>query len=1132
MFDNNTNSYYNCGGAIAVYNSAPVVQYCTFTNNTGSYGGGISCIVDDKDYRSNIIPSIIGNEFHHNNAYLGGAIYCGEFSSFITQNYIYDNKAQYGGAMYIYKDDYNRNIIRNNLIYNNKAYSDGGAFYYNRASVNQANNTIVKNQAGTGGAFYFEESSDVQIFNDIIYFNRAGSGPQAFINDNYSDVYFKNCFIQYGIDGITGDGATYDFKSRMQGNFSTDPLFADTAARDFRLSDSSYCINAGTICLKGMQVPETDIEGHPRLFPGTPVNIDAGACEFQGNPKNRKPCIEHNSDQYTFVSERKELRVVFTDPDITDAHTITITTGNANVTVENLNGNTSGSSYDLVPAADWQGATEIYVRVEDDKGNYAIDTFNLIVSHSYCGSITGNMTWEADTVRILCDVTIEKEATLTIMPGTIVEFDEYAQLKVFGRLLAVGSKENMITFTSSDTSGFNQSGYKGWRGIRFYGPNTSDTSKLVYCIVKYAKGKDMGFAYDNCGGGIFIQDWKNLLISKCQICNNSAVTYGGGIYCRFSGVTIRDNIISNNYTYAQGGGIWVTDNYPYTYLINNVICNNETEYYGGGIYCTNLHSINNVIANNRASKGGGLYLDGGSQELYNTIIWGNIAGESPQVYAVYVSYNNVYLYNNLLDLTKTNLTTNSSVRLYNEQLIGGDPQFILPSNGPGKSYDGRGADWSLRASSPCINKGTVTTDIYQFRFPDTDIAGESRILMDTIDIGAFEFRNFVPEKIYEIPDQNIIASIPKELNVGFAGAFSDNNTDDPLTYSVKGINTPQWISMDIADENIMITGTPDANDVGVTEIVVTATDRFNATATDTFKISVLENNPPVLLNKLQDISLHVSGNLNYPVPENSFADPDADDILRYSATLSNGDSLPGWLTFDSKGKMFCGYPQTAGTGDLYVLIIVTDLAGNSITDTFIVSVVNRPPFIQASIPDAYLHVLESFNYTIPESSFADPDMNDVLTYSAITENAQELPGWLTFDKVSRTFSGIPGVSDTGSVSIIVAAADLAGAVSSDTFQITVSSYVTSVKQDYMTGCKIFPVPVKDVFYIEFSDDTDLINGEIVLYNICGNRIPYKNYEINRKSRLVEVNVSSLPCGIYMLNIINKDNVKSFKITKL
>ncbi|MBN1183480.1 MAG: right-handed parallel beta-helix repeat-containing protein [Bacteroidales bacterium] len=928
------------GGGIVIYNSSPLIENNIFSHNQATYtGGGISCMDEDDFDSYDTKPVISGNVFCFNQATHGGAIYSAGTHTVIYNNEIYHNHANYGGALYFYYRSRYSPIIHNNLIYKNNATYEGGAIVYDDCRTPyQVNNTIVKNEAGKGGGLYVLSYANPQIYNDIIFYNSARQdGNQVFLYGNGSSPYIYNCFLQYGFDSIAGSGSGTEYRGVFKNVLTEEPLFADTTNHNYQLSDSSYCINAGTFNIRGMPLPEKDIAGNSRVFAGPLANIDIGAYEFQGNPVNRKPIIIHSNDQYTYISERKRLRVFYTDVDKSDTHTITITTDNSNVIFENKSGDISGSSYELVPAAGWQGISEIYVRVEDDKGNFSIDTFNLIVSEYYCGSITENTTWDRDTIKVLCDIIVEKNATLTIMPGTVVSFEDHLQLKVLGRLLALGTNKERITFTASDKSQYPGENYKGWRGIRFFGPNNSEGSRLEYCIIEYAKGANHGFPFDNYGGGLYIDEWSDILISNCIISNNSAVERGGGIYCYSSGAKIVNSKISNNQAGFYGGGLFIKGGgYPYTYLINSIVCNNESEYEGGGINIENLYSFNNVIANNKAvQRGGGVYISSVGY-LYNTIIWGNTAANYPQMCQSYSASS--YLYNNVLQGGLSNMGYSStSVKAY-ENMIEQNPQFILPSQGTGIDYDGVSADWSIIASSPCINKGTDDISIYWYESPVNDINGENRVLLDTIDIGAYEFRNSEPVKAYDIPFQRAIVSIPANINVSLQNAFIDNNIGDRLTYNVPETGKPQWVETSITGDFIHVSGTPAASNIDINRISVIATDRFNTSDSNTLIIVVYNNTPPEIQNKLPDMILYVSENWNYLIPENCFIDNDTGDVLNYSVKQINGNVLPDWLSFDTINGIFTGIPQIEDTGALSIIVRAFDLARNSVADTFNITV--------------------------------------------------------------------------------------------------------------------------------------------------------------------------------------------------
>ena len=98
---------------------------------------------------------------------------------------------------------------------------------------------------------------------------------------------------------------------------------------------------------------------------------------------------------------------------------------------------------------------------------------------------------------------------------------------------------------------------------------------------------------------------------------------------------------------------------------------------------------------------------------------------------------------------------------------------------------------------------------------------------------------------------------------------------------------------------------------------------------------------------------------------------------------------------------------------------------------------NVAPRVARAIPDQLANIGATFSYAFPETAFADAN-KDALTYTATTAGGSVLPGWLTFDASTRTFSGTPQPGDAGTVSVTVTASDGTESIS-DTFDITVAN---------------------------------------------------------------------------------------------
>jgi len=100
-------------------------------------------------------------------------------------------------------------------------------------------------------------------------------------------------------------------------------------------------------------------------------------------------------------------------------------------------------------------------------------------------------------------------------------------------------------------------------------------------------------------------------------------------------------------------------------------------------------------------------------------------------------------------------------------------------------------------------------------------------------------------------------------------------------------------------------------------------------------------------------------------------------------------------------------------------------------------ITNTNPQIVSPIENSKMNEDEINSFTIPVSKFTDLDFNDKLTFSALLNNGNALPAWLTFNSTTLSFSGKPGNSDVGTYTISIKAADKMNASISQNFNIEV-----------------------------------------------------------------------------------------------
>ncbi|QMS87633.1 beta-propeller fold lactonase family protein [Nostoc edaphicum CCNP1411] len=102
------------------------------------------------------------------------------------------------------------------------------------------------------------------------------------------------------------------------------------------------------------------------------------------------------------------------------------------------------------------------------------------------------------------------------------------------------------------------------------------------------------------------------------------------------------------------------------------------------------------------------------------------------------------------------------------------------------------------------------------------------------------------------------------------------------------------------------------------------------------------------------------------------------------------------------------------------------------------SLPNNVPVLSKAIADQEVSENSVFNFTIPDDTFTDVDVEDILSYTATLENDELLPTWLNFNPATNSFSGTPTNKDVGSLSIKVTAKDITGDQASDVFKLAIA----------------------------------------------------------------------------------------------
>ncbi|MDM8526239.1 DUF4114 domain-containing protein [Desulfococcaceae bacterium HSG8] len=157
-----------------------------------------------------------------------------------------------------------------NCVFNNNSAEVGGGICDMLGNSRIANCTFINNSAVNGGGLFSTGADKTTVVNSIFWNNTASQ-----ISISPTVIY---SLIQGGFTG--------------EGNIDNAPLFADAENGDYRLSDSSPCIGAGTLA----NAPNTDVEGSSRPNPAG-SKPDMGAYEnVLGEPKIIKILLTVNAN--------------------------------------------------------------------------------------------------------------------------------------------------------------------------------------------------------------------------------------------------------------------------------------------------------------------------------------------------------------------------------------------------------------------------------------------------------------------------------------------------------------------------------------------------------------------------------------------------------------------------------------------------------------------------------------------------------------------------------------------------------------------------------------------------------------------------------------------------------------------
>jgi len=697
------------------------VRNCRITknNSVGNDGGGVYMTAGTLEDSEICLNKNTAGSYAR-----GGGIRMDGNSALVQRCYIWENSSfKAGGGVYI---GYNGGgTLRNCLVIGNEAGGtglDGNAISGGGVGIELSSGivescTIVGNK---GFGIYRRLGGYVR--NSVIYYNQTPDGnPTGSPSENWCNF-----------SGSSISNCCTTTSSAFPNSTDGDPDFTDGGSGyglthvqgDYRLQPGSPCLDTGGYL--AWMSGAVDLDGNDRLYD---AHVDMGTYEAR-------------DDEGAF-----RCNLIADNPSGLALHTVNFT---ANVAGANTNGLYYWWDFDNSGGtADEDGADKGTTSHEYATGIYSV---LLTVSNAAEDVVTSFKT----NYIVSCPGSLYVAASgAAVAPyaswaNAATSIHDAVEIAVGGTTVLLTNETYSIPHQIMITKNITVRGLNGYDSTIIKAPGVSGT-RCFYMAEAGAMLDGLTITNGNMngdGGGVWMSAG---IVSNCLIVGNTCTAThshdggGGGVY--MTGGTVTDSkIIDNIVTFggwSRGGGIcmkggladrchlernWSASGGAGVYLIrggtlrNCLVVGNELSADGGlkgggvGIESAPAYVENCSIVSN---KGFGIWQrSNGAATITNTVIQFNAD------YAGSVVSN----WSNLGASVKASHCCTEPLGAIFLSSTTNDPQFVNASAG----------NYRLKRTSPCIDKGTNQV----WMIGTLDLAGQSRLLNESVDMGAYEI--FVP----------------------------------------------------------------------------------------------------------------------------------------------------------------------------------------------------------------------------------------------------------------------------------------------------------------------------------------------------------------------------------------------------
>ena len=621
------------GGAICFNKGTSTIKYCNFKGNKvtstgiGCKGGAIFIETDSNNTHNISDCYFTENEALYSN---GGAIRAENGTNSITNCYFESNKAKYGGALAFCNGT---NTVTNCIMKSNATANkgSGGAIDDYNGKNTYTDCTIENNTCDgvEGGGFCVNNQgtndSKITFAGKMVIINNTASGSKcnAYIIDNIIFTIASNFSTESQIGVTTHKTPTSSTPVKFAVNASADEMLGCFT------SDKGYFVYKQGTELYLTRAPSDLYQSDNKFYLDaektklTNIKTMAEAVKIATNI-HMLSAYTASSDETVEVPSGKNVTVSRHSTFANDAMirvnggnlTVKATDTTSSITFDGQNVETTVKYADggIIHVAGTEG-TSLTLTGADNNGTKTINFVNSFVKGPSAGGAIRN-----NGTATLTNCNISNNKASPTDGGSIA-----GGVSNFGTL----TMESCLVNGNSTTGNMSGGIYAGSNAIK---------STIKNCQVTNNSAKLYGGGIFLSGGGSDNSGSPVSIIEDCTVTGNTAGDstatpavngYGAGIYIGAGAngtSTISRTTISENNA-AGGGGLYISDGR--NTITSCTITKNQKSSWGGGVRIdggTNKFEGCSVINNEASSRGGGFYLTkAGSTTLTRCTISGNIA---------------------------------------------------------------------------------------------------------------------------------------------------------------------------------------------------------------------------------------------------------------------------------------------------------------------------------------------------------------------------------------------------------------------------------------------------------------------------------------------------------------------------